>query len=66
MELQHPKATILNPADWFTGDVYLTPIYQGTGPSFAGFNGFAVDVAPRTDVRVKGNLSGITTWSPPV
>ena len=33
MELQHPKATVLNPANWFTGDVWLTPIYAGTGPS---------------------------------
>ena len=31
MELQHPKATILNPATWFTGDVYLTPIYAAPG-----------------------------------
>jgi hypothetical protein len=40
--------------------------YQGTGLSFAGFGGIAVDGTPRTDVRVKGEPSGITTWSPPV
>jgi len=40
--------------------------YQGTGMPFAGFDGIAVDVTPRADVRVKGALSGITTWSPPV
>jgi quercetin dioxygenase-like cupin family protein len=33
MELQHPRATVKTPAAWFTGDVYLTPIHNGTGPS---------------------------------
>jgi len=40
--------------------------YQGTGLPFAGFRGIAVAGTPRTDVRVKGIPSGITTWSPPV
>ena len=33
MELQHPKPTVKNPATSFTGDVYMTPIYTGSGPS---------------------------------
>jgi hypothetical protein len=33
MELQTPRATAKGPASTFTGDVYVTPIYAGTGPS---------------------------------
>ena len=33
MELQHPAKTVLTPATRFTGDVYLTPVHDGTGPS---------------------------------
>ncbi|MDN5766819.1 MAG: cupin domain-containing protein [Humibacillus sp.] len=33
MELQHPAPTVKTPATAFVGDVYLTPIYSGTGPS---------------------------------
>ena len=33
MELQHVQPTVRTPAEWFTGDVYLTPIYRGTDPS---------------------------------
>jgi quercetin dioxygenase-like cupin family protein len=33
MELQPVRPTVKTPASRFTGDVYLTPIYNGTGPS---------------------------------
>ena len=33
MELQPPNATVKTPASRFTGDVYMTPIYTGQGPS---------------------------------
>jgi quercetin dioxygenase-like cupin family protein len=33
MELQPVRQTVKTPASWFTGDVYMTPIYSGTGPS---------------------------------
>jgi quercetin dioxygenase-like cupin family protein len=33
MELQPVNPTAKAPAERFTGDVYLTPIYNGTGPS---------------------------------
>lgn len=33
MELKHPQATVKTPASAFTGDVYMTPIYSGQGPS---------------------------------
>lgn len=33
MELGTVNATVKTPASNFTGDVYMTPIYQGTGPS---------------------------------
>jgi quercetin dioxygenase-like cupin family protein len=33
MELNPVRATTRTPAQNFTGDVYLTPIYNGTGPS---------------------------------
>jgi hypothetical protein len=33
MELQTPRATAKGPASTFTGDVYVTPIYAGTGTS---------------------------------
>ncbi|MET8091504.1 cupin domain-containing protein [Micromonospora sp. NPDC005220] len=33
MELQPVRPTVKTPAEAFTGDVYLTPIYNGTGPS---------------------------------
>lgn len=33
MERQPVRPTIKTPAANFTGDVYLTPIYNGTGPS---------------------------------
>jgi len=33
MELQHPQPTVKTPASAFTGDVYMTPIYNGSGPS---------------------------------
>jgi quercetin dioxygenase-like cupin family protein len=33
MELQTPRATAKGPASTFTGNVYVTPIYAGTGPS---------------------------------
>lgn len=33
MELQHPQATVKTPASRFAGDVYMTPIYTGDGPS---------------------------------
>ena len=33
MELKNVSGTIKTPAQNFTGDVYLTPIYNGTGPS---------------------------------
>ncbi len=33
MDLQPVRPTIKTPASNFTGDVYMTPIYSGTGPS---------------------------------
>ena len=33
MELQPVRATVKTPAAWFTGDVYMTPIYSGQEPS---------------------------------
>jgi quercetin dioxygenase-like cupin family protein len=33
MELLPVRPTVKTPAQAFTGDVYLTPIYSGTGPS---------------------------------
>jgi quercetin dioxygenase-like cupin family protein len=33
VELQHVQRTVKTPAEWFTGDVYMTPIYRGTAPS---------------------------------
>ena len=33
MELQQAQPTVKTPARWFTGDVYMTPIYRGTEPS---------------------------------
>jgi len=33
MELHHPRPTVKNPATSFTGDVWLTPVHSGTGPS---------------------------------
>jgi quercetin dioxygenase-like cupin family protein len=33
MELQPVRPTVKTPASAFTGDVYMTPIYSGTGPS---------------------------------
>ena len=33
MELKHVDTTVKTPATNFTGDVYMTPIYNGTGPS---------------------------------
>ncbi|WP_328468932.1 cupin domain-containing protein [Actinoplanes sp. NBC_00393] len=33
MELKHVNATVKTPATAFTGDVYMTPIYNGAGPS---------------------------------
>ena len=33
MELTPVRPTVQTPATNFTGDVYLTPIYNGTGPS---------------------------------
>jgi quercetin dioxygenase-like cupin family protein len=33
MELQSVRPTVKTPAQAFTGDVYMTPIYNGTGPS---------------------------------
>jgi quercetin dioxygenase-like cupin family protein len=33
MELQHPRPTAKGPDAWFTGDIYVTQIYSGTGPS---------------------------------
>jgi quercetin dioxygenase-like cupin family protein len=33
MQLQPVRQTVKTPASWFTGDVYMTPIYNGTGPS---------------------------------
>jgi quercetin dioxygenase-like cupin family protein len=33
VELQHPKPTVKTPASAFVGDVYMTPIFSGTGPS---------------------------------
>jgi quercetin dioxygenase-like cupin family protein len=33
MELQPVRPTVKTPASRFTGDVYMTPIYNGTGPS---------------------------------
>jgi quercetin dioxygenase-like cupin family protein len=33
MELSTPRPTVKTPAQAFTGDVYLTPIYSGTEPS---------------------------------
>lgn len=33
MELQHVNPTWKAPAQAFTGDVYVTPIYSGAGPS---------------------------------
>src|SRR4051812_17318611 len=34
MELKHVTATVKTPATAFTGDVYMTPIHTGTGPSW--------------------------------
>ncbi len=33
MELRNVNPTVKTPAENFTGDVYMTPIYSGTGPS---------------------------------
>jgi quercetin dioxygenase-like cupin family protein len=33
MELKTVNPTAKGPAGWFTGDVYVTPIYNGTRPS---------------------------------
>ena len=33
MELQPVRQTVKTPASWFTGDVYMTPIYNRPGPS---------------------------------
>jgi quercetin dioxygenase-like cupin family protein len=33
MELHSVQPTVKTPAEWFTGDVYMTPIYRGTEPS---------------------------------
>lgn len=33
MELKPVSPTVKTPASRFTGDVYMTPIYAGTGPS---------------------------------
>jgi quercetin dioxygenase-like cupin family protein len=33
LELQPVRPTVKTPASNFTGDVYLTPVYSGTGPS---------------------------------
>ncbi|MET8117736.1 cupin domain-containing protein [Micromonospora sp. NPDC005189] len=33
MELKPVSPTVKTPASWFTGDVYLTPIFNGTEPS---------------------------------
>jgi quercetin dioxygenase-like cupin family protein len=33
MELRNVSPTVKTPAENFTGDVYMTPIYSGTGPS---------------------------------
>ena len=33
MELKAVSPTVKTPAESFTGDVYMTPIYNGTGPS---------------------------------
>ena len=33
MELSSPRPTVKTPAQAFTGDVYMTPIYSGTEPS---------------------------------
>ena len=33
MELHAPTPTAQGPAAWFTGDVYVTPIYNGQEPS---------------------------------
>jgi quercetin dioxygenase-like cupin family protein len=33
MELKSVNPTVKTPAQNFTGDVYMTPIYNGTGPS---------------------------------
>jgi hypothetical protein len=33
MELKPVRPTVKTPAQNFTGDVYMTPIYSGTGPS---------------------------------
>lgn len=33
MELQHSRATVKTPASAFTGDVFMTPVVSGSGPS---------------------------------
>jgi quercetin dioxygenase-like cupin family protein len=33
VQLQPVKPTVKTPAQAFTGDVYMTPVYNGTGPS---------------------------------
>jgi quercetin dioxygenase-like cupin family protein len=33
LQLQPVRPTVKTPASNFTGDVYLTPVYSGTGPS---------------------------------
>jgi quercetin dioxygenase-like cupin family protein len=33
VELQQVQPTVKTPAEWFTGDVFMTPIYRGTEPS---------------------------------
>lgn len=33
MKLQHPQPTQKMPATVFTGDVYMTPVHSGSGPS---------------------------------
>jgi quercetin dioxygenase-like cupin family protein len=33
VELQQVQPTTKTPAEWFTGDVYMTPIYRGAEPS---------------------------------
>lgn len=33
MDLQHPQPAQKMPSTVFTGDVYMTPVYTGSGPS---------------------------------
>ena len=50
MEMQSPRPTVKTDASAFVGDVYMTPVYNGTGPS------------RMTVARVRFTPSARTNW----